>query len=269
MEEKKLHIVMMPWLDMGHLKPFMELSKRIAQQGHKISYISTPKNFSRLPKIPPNLSHLIHPIEVYLPSIEKLPQNAETTIDLPEDLKTYLKKAYDGLEPQVSDFLFAKRPDWIIMDFAPHWITKLATKYRIPCTFLSLFNSAIMTFYGAPSVLRGLNGARSRLEDYTKKSDWVPFNTSIFYRDYEARELFAGALPEESDVSDAERLARAIEHCQVVAIHSSTDLEVKWLKLLGGLYNKPIIPIGFLPPLPDSNLSISWNDHMKEWSKAR
>ncbi|KAJ3677919.1 hypothetical protein LUZ60_001722 [Juncus effusus] len=272
MEEKKLHIAMMPWLAMGHLIPFMELSKRIAQQGHTISFISTPKNFSRLPKIPPNLSHLIHPIQFPLPSIEKLPQKAEASIDLSsDDLRPYLRKAYDSLKPQVSDFLHVARPDWIIIDYAPYWVPELASEYGIPCAFLSLFTCAVMAFYGPPSVLMDMKEFRSRPEDFTKVPDWIPFNTSIFYRGYEARELFSpgGIMPDDLGVSENYRFARVIEDCQVVAIRSSTDLEVNWLNLLEDLYKKPVIPIGFFTPLPDKKLStrnyiIEWLDRQKQ-----
>ncbi|XP_027768848.1 LOW QUALITY PROTEIN: putative UDP-rhamnose:rhamnosyltransferase 1, partial [Solanum pennellii] len=54
---KKLHIVMFPWLAFGHIIPFLELSKFIARKGHKISFISTPKNIDRLPKLPSEFSN--------------------------------------------------------------------------------------------------------------------------------------------------------------------------------------------------------------------
>ncbi|KAK6775059.1 hypothetical protein RDI58_026060 [Solanum bulbocastanum] len=52
---KKMHIAVFPWLAFGHMIPYLELSKLIAQKGHKISFISTPRNIDRLPILPPNL----------------------------------------------------------------------------------------------------------------------------------------------------------------------------------------------------------------------
>ncbi|KAJ0046445.1 hypothetical protein Pint_05383 [Pistacia integerrima] len=59
-DAKQLHVAMFPWLAFGHMIPYFELAKRIAQKGHKVSFISTPRNIKRLPKIPPNLSSLMN-----------------------------------------------------------------------------------------------------------------------------------------------------------------------------------------------------------------
>jgi len=83
---KKFHIAVFPWLAFGHISPFFELSKLIAQKGHKISFISTPRNIKRLPKLPPNLQPLVNLVELSLPHIDQLPENAEATMDIPTHL---------------------------------------------------------------------------------------------------------------------------------------------------------------------------------------
>ncbi|RYR60703.1 hypothetical protein Ahy_A04g017760 isoform B [Arachis hypogaea] len=97
-ESKNLHIVMFPFLAFGHILPFYELAKLLAQKGHKISFISTPRNIKRLPKPPLNLQPFLELIELPLPQVENLPQNAESTMDIPHHMVPYLKKAFDGLE---------------------------------------------------------------------------------------------------------------------------------------------------------------------------
>ncbi|KAK6775060.1 hypothetical protein RDI58_026061 [Solanum bulbocastanum] len=62
---KKLHFAVFPWLAFGHIIPYLELSKFIAQKGHKISFISTPRNID------------------------------QATIDLPYEQVKYLKLAQD------------------------------------------------------------------------------------------------------------------------------------------------------------------------------
>ncbi|CAK9172431.1 unnamed protein product, partial [Ilex paraguariensis] len=47
--KSKLHVVMFPWLAFGHMISFLDLFKFIAQKGHKVSFISTPRNIKRLP----------------------------------------------------------------------------------------------------------------------------------------------------------------------------------------------------------------------------
>ncbi|MED6195965.1 hypothetical protein PIB30_042843 [Stylosanthes scabra] len=103
---RKLHIAMFPWLAFGHMIPFYELAKLIAQKGHKVSFISTPRNIKRLPKLPSNLQPFVEFIELPLPNVENLPQNAESTLDVPyhiahnNSIEEVAKPIYDFLTQQ-------------------------------------------------------------------------------------------------------------------------------------------------------------------------
>lgn len=266
MEKGKLHIAMVPWLAMGHLIPFMELSKRIAQQGHQVSFLSTPRNLSRLPKVPPNLSHLIHLIQLPLPPTKNLPADAEASIDLPsDDLRPYLRIAYDGLECQLSDFLQKASPDWIIIDYAPHWVPRVAAGFGIPCAFLSLFSGASLSFFGPPSALKGGTLVWKTPEDFTKVPEWIPFDSSICYHGHEARQFFKpGLVPDESGVSEAYRFGKVIEECKVVVVRSCVEYEAHWLELLCKIYQKPVIPVGIFAPLPERDIPLLWKD-ITDW----
>ncbi|QHO40008.1 Putative UDP-rhamnose:rhamnosyltransferase [Arachis hypogaea] len=109
-QPKKLHIAVFPWLAFGHIIPYFELAKLIAQKGHKVSFISTPTNIKRLPKLPSNLQPLVELIELSLPHVENLPQNAEATMDIPQHIVPYLKKAFDGLQQSLAKFLESSTP---------------------------------------------------------------------------------------------------------------------------------------------------------------
>ncbi|KAF9610469.1 hypothetical protein IFM89_022433 [Coptis chinensis] len=153
----KLHVVMLPWLAMGHIIPFLELSKCLAQKGLRISLVSTPRNIKRLPEIPQNISALINLVGLPLPSVDNLPEDAEATIDLPPNKVHYLKKAFDGLKNPFACFLEDSVPDWIIYDFSSYWLPPIATKLGVPCAFFSLFNAASVAFFGPPFKLMGNN----------------------------------------------------------------------------------------------------------------
>ncbi|XAR71129.1 Soyasaponin III rhamnosyltransferase [Bertholletia excelsa] len=107
--DEKLHVVLFPWLAFGHLIPYLGLAKLIAREGHKVSFLSTPRNIDRLSKTSPTLSPLI--------TLVKLP--------LPLKIK-YLKKAYDQLQQPITQLLHKTRPDWLIYDFAAFWIGPVA-----------------------------------------------------------------------------------------------------------------------------------------------
>ncbi|KAG8054642.1 hypothetical protein GUJ93_ZPchr0001g30435 [Zizania palustris] len=91
-----MHVAMLPWLAFGHILPFAEFAKRVARQGHRVTLFSTPRNTRRLIDVPPALAGRIRVVDISLPRDERLPENAEATIDLPsDDLRPYMRRAYD------------------------------------------------------------------------------------------------------------------------------------------------------------------------------
>ncbi|KAK4356315.1 hypothetical protein RND71_025286 [Anisodus tanguticus] len=119
---KKLHIVRFPWLAFGLIIPFLELSKFIAQKGHKISFISTPRNIDRLPNIPSEFSNSITFVKNPLPKTDGLPKDAEATMDITKGISV------DGMEQEVTIFLEKNSPVWIIQDFAQYWLAPISAK---------------------------------------------------------------------------------------------------------------------------------------------
>jgi hypothetical protein len=273
-----MHVVMLPWLAFGHILPFTELAKRIARQGHQITILSTPRNTRRIIHIPPDLAGLVRVVDVQLPRVERLPEDAEASIDLPsDDLRPYLRRAYDAaFADKLSDILQEPgpgKPDWVIIDYAAYWAPAAAARHGVPCAFLSLFGAAVVSFYGPAEGLMGRGKyARTKPEQLTVVPDYVPFPTTVAYRGFEAREFFTPVLvPDESGVSEGYRFAKCIEESQLVAIRSSAEFEPEWLQVLGGLYRKPVIPVGLFPPPPTQDIgghkaALQWLDRQTRGS---
>lgn len=242
-----LHVVVFPWLAFGHMLPFLELSKSLARRGHRISFISTPRNIQRLPKLPPQISHLITLIPLDLPQTEGLREAAEASADLPPEEVPYLKKALDGLEQPFSNFIkeASPKPDWIVQDFAQHWIPAIGAKFGIPCIFYVSVPAAVLVFYGP----RSGQLSRSTLESFTESPAWVPFPSKVSYRPHEVRKLLVHAsLPNPSGVNDMYRFNMATGGCKAIAVRSCMELEREWLCLLREIAVKPVFPVGVLPP---------------------
>ncbi|KAK4844254.1 hypothetical protein QYF36_018085 [Acer negundo] len=165
-----------------------ELAKLIAQKGHKISFISTPRNIDHLPKLPHNLSSSITFVKLNLPYVENLPENAEATYDVPVEKVPYLKIAFGGLQQPLAKFLQASSPDWIIYDFAPHWLPPIAAKLGISRVCFSIFHSLMVCFVGSLS-LAIINGDDpcTMPEDFTVPPEWIPFLSNLSYRLHEAK----------------------------------------------------------------------------------
>ncbi|KAI3707167.1 hypothetical protein L6452_25440 [Arctium lappa] len=264
--EKCLHIVMFPWLAMGHLIPFLHLSKILAEKGHKISYISTPRNLSRLPKIPPKLSHIISLISLPFPKVESLPELAESSMDIPHQKAQFLKIAFDLLESPLLTFLETTTPrvDWIIFDYASHWVPSVASKFGVSTAYFSLFTAATQAFLGPPSLLDG-KITRSTAEDFCRVPEWVPFESDIVYRLHEVIKYTEGAIGNESGVSDTVRFLASVDGCDLVLFRTSFEFEPEWFNLVCELYRKPVIPIGFLPPKNDDFDDYENWDSVKKW----
>ncbi|GFY94095.1 UDP-Glycosyltransferase superfamily protein [Actinidia rufa] len=185
--EEKLHIVMFPWLAFGHMIPFLELSRLIAQKGHKISFVSTPKNIDRLPKLPPNLSPLVKFVKIPLPHTENLPEAAEATIDVTYDEAKYLKFAYDGLQ-------------------------KTHLSLKIPCAYFNILNAAFIGFLGPVPIMMGGEDYRTKPEDFTVPPKWVPFESTVAFRIFEILRIFGDSVVgDDENVSDLYRIGATIK----------------------------------------------------------
>nr|UAJ75043.1 glucosyltransferase [Crocus sativus] len=261
---KKLHIVMLPWPAFGHLLPFLELSKRLAGKGHRISFISTPKNLQRLP---PQLSPLINFVAFPSPSIENLPSGAEATIDLPHaNLLPYLFEAFDASEENLCKLLDdPSHPpvDWLVYDFAAYWAPRVAAKFNLPCAFFSIFTVAELGFSGSPKDLAGKGDRVMSQEALTVVPKWVPFPSTVAYRLHEARKVFEPLfMPDPSRVSLGHRFSASIEGCDFVAVRSCTEFDADWLQVIEKLYAKPVVTVGLLPP-EEVQSDMSWESAFK------
>ncbi|EEF35043.1 UDP-glucosyltransferase, putative [Ricinus communis] len=265
----KLHVAVFPWLAMGHLIPFLRFSNLLAQKGHLVSFISTPGNLHRLPKIPPQLSSHISLISLPLPSVPGLPSNAETTTDVPYTKQQLLKKAFDLLESPLATFLETKKPDWVIYDYASHWLPSIASKVGISSAFFSLFTAATLSFIGPPSLTMNGGDLRLTAEDFTIVPRWVPFESNIKYCIHEVTKYIEKTEEDETGPNDTVRFAFASGGADVVIIRSSPEFEPEWFDLYSKMSEKPIIPLGFLPPLEveeeDDDIDVKgWADII-EW----
>ncbi|KAK4403958.1 UDP-glycosyltransferase 91C1 [Sesamum angolense] len=272
MEEqgKVLHIVMFPWLAIGHLRPFLRLSICLARKGHRISFVSTPRNLQRAVKVPQDVSHLINVVAFPLPEVEHLPPHAESSMDVPHVKQQLLKVAFDLLRPSVRDFLDNSRPkpDWIVYDYASHWLPQLAEEMGISRAFFSLFTAAFMAFLGPPSALMDQKYSRSTAADFTVVPEWIPFPSDMAFRLHEMSknmEKDADGNEYDSGTSDSIRFGLSIDGSEIVIFRSCVEFEPEWFDLVRQLYQKPVIPVGILP-VEDKDEE---DDSNKEWPKIK
>ncbi|KAK7260582.1 hypothetical protein RIF29_26744 [Crotalaria pallida] len=213
--EEKLHIIMFPWLAFGHMIPYLELAKLIAQKGHHISFVSTPRNIQRLPKLPPNIASLIKYVSLPLPKVPNLPENAEATIDIPYEVVQRLKEAYDALQEPFTHFLQSSNADCVFHDFVPFWASPIASKLGIRSVFFSIFTTPTLGFLGSPKLLMGGDPMRKELENFTVPPPWLLFPSTVAFRYFEIMRISDSVRDDNHSggFTDLYRIGASVQNC--------------------------------------------------------
>ncbi|KAK8960577.1 UDP-glycosyltransferase 91C1 [Platanthera guangdongensis] len=268
----KLHLVMLPWLAMGHLLPFFQLSKRLALKGLHISFFSTAGNIRRLPPLPPPLTPHITFVPCSLSLIQGLPSHIENTVDLnSEAQRPLLDQAYASFRHHLAAFLddpLRPKPDWIIYDvIATSWAPSVAARFNISCAFFSLFNAAMIAFFSN-------RPAFTSPEDLTIVPDHIPFPTTVAFRLFEARQMFAmlsNSRPDRPASSTNSDNPQTVRSSQLMLIRTCREFEPKWLDLVVEMFagRMPVIPVGFLPPTVDDEVGSETWARIGEWLDRR
>ncbi|KAK2977993.1 hypothetical protein RJ640_023531 [Escallonia rubra] len=169
-------------------------------------------------------------------------------MDIPFQKSQFLKIAFDSLESQLTQFLQTAdpKPDWIIFDYASHWLPPLADKLGISSAFFSLLNAATMAFLGPPEVLLTSQDNRKTTDDFTVVPEWVPFESNVAFRVHEVVKFVEGS--NESGTSDLVRFGAAIDGSDLILMRTCVEFEPEWFELLRELYRKPVVSVGVLPP---------------------
>jgi len=236
---KPLHVVMLPWLAMGHILPYFELAKILAQNGHTVTLISSPKNIDRIPKTPKTIQPFINFVKSPLPYIEQL-QGGESTQDTPSNMICFLKSAYDGLQEDVTEILKTSKPDWVLCDCTADWLPSIAKSLNIPCAHYSVVPAWNICFFNPPKDQINI--------DMYSPPKWVPFQTTIHFKPYEIKLIMSHVKNDSGRKLTRSDTAKLYSSCDLFFIRSSRELEGEWLDYLSDQYKVPVVPVGLLPP---------------------
>ncbi|XP_057831589.2 putative UDP-rhamnose:rhamnosyltransferase 1 [Cryptomeria japonica] len=250
--KKQLHVLMFPWLAQGHIGPFVELSKRLANHGLKVTFLSTPRNTAKIRPLLLDKIWKIDLVELPLPSVEGLPAGAESTADVPNEMEGVLKTALDGLEKPFEELLQWLLPDYVVHDFSQYWAATVAAKFGIPAIFFLIFNAATSSYLLHPS--------RDKEDETTVKDLTVPPpdypSTQILWRPFEARYVVGVFKESNGQISVMQRFFKSVHGCSFIIIRSCLEMEDKFIQYLERAIGKAVVPVGPLPPdLPQKNLS--------------
>ena len=241
---KPLHVVMLPWLAMGHILPFFELAKILAQKGHFVTFVNSPKNIDHMPKTPKSLEPFIELVRLPLPRIEGLPEGAESTMDISSNTTRYLKMAHEGLQDDVTKILKnSSKPDWVFYDITSGWVAPIAKSLNIQCAFYQITPAWSICFFDPPK-----DKVKSNLtaEDICGPPNWLPFKTTIHLKPYEIIRAFSALKDESGKMPDFD-YNQLNSGCDILLLRTSRELEGEWLDYVS-YKNVPVVPVGLLPP---------------------
>ncbi|KAM5588095.1 cyanidin 3-O-galactoside 2''-O-xylosyltransferase FGGT1-like [Rosa sericea] len=247
MSDQTLHIAMYPWFAMGHLTPFLHISNKLAERGHKISLFLPLKTQSKLQHY--NLHpHLITFIPINVPHVDGLPPGTETTADIPLSLGSLLATAMDLTRPQIEQSLLKLKPDFVFFDFS----------YWLPALLRELGNNIKSVCYWVVNPAAMWYGVRSLGLPRKNQSDEADRSFSL--RTHEARAFEAMMNMEYGrEVTFSKRLLTTLSDCDAICFQTCREFAGPFCNYIELQMNKPVILAGpVMPDPPSSQLEEKW-----------
>ncbi|KAG5557056.1 hypothetical protein RHGRI_007343 [Rhododendron griersonianum] len=226
----KMRVLMQPWLAHGHISPYLELAKKLANRNFTIYFCSTPVNLTSIRKrITQEQSLSIKLVQLHLPSSPDLPPHHHTTNALPPHLMPALKSAFDNSVPEFSAIVKTLNPDLVIYDYNQPWVPTIAAELHIPAVEFLTPGAAMCSL---------------SLHRYNKPGVEFPFPEIQLKGFFQTR--FRRAV--EETFREGNRMQgplTALENSfKIILFNTCRELEGKYVDYLSILTGKKIFPVG-------------------------
>ncbi|KAM3700420.1 hypothetical protein ACJW31_05G096600 [Castanea mollissima] len=248
MSDRTFHIMMYPWFATGHLTPFLHISNKLAERGHRVSFLLPTKIQAKLE--PFNLhKNLISFIPIIVPHrvpyVDGLPPGSETTSDVPFPLHSLIMTAIDLTAPSIQSFLRDLKPHFVFHDFT-HWLPPLARR-------------------------QGINPERKINEKPLTKADFkAPPPSSIKLFPHEVQQVTSATLKQFGrDISFIECLMISFSDSDAITFKSCKEMEGPYCDYVERQFKKPVIlarPVVVVPEPPivaSEEKWVKWLDRFK------
>ncbi|XVF78672.1 hypothetical protein PTKIN_Ptkin14bG0154300 [Pterospermum kingtungense] len=236
----KLHIAMFPWSAYGHFIPYLHLSNKLAEKGHKVSFLLPKEVQPKLELISqyPNLIRFF-PLVV---SHDGLPQGAVTTAGLPLRLQNYLAIALDQTRDQVESILRINKPDIVFYDFG-YWIPDLARQIGIKSVCYMVVSSMSLG-----QISRKISKEMS-VEELIDVPPGYP-SSKVRAKPEEVSVLFFKTEDFGIGLSFQDRITTSMKESDAVAFRTCREIEGPFCDFVAQRYGKSVLLSG--PCLPET-----------------
>ncbi|KAG5574895.1 hypothetical protein H5410_055029 [Solanum commersonii] len=243
-----LKVLMFPFLAYGHISPYLNVAKKLADRGFLIYFISTPINLkSTINKIPEKYADSIQLIELHLLELPELPPHYHTTNGLPPNLNHILQKALKMSKPNFSKILENLKPDLVIYDVLQQWAKRVANEHNIPAVKLITSGASVFSYFF--NILR-------------KPEVEFPF-PAIYLRKIEQVRLseMVAKSNKSKEPDDGDLLVDG--NMQIMLMSTSTTIEAKYIDYCLELSNWKVVPVG--PPVQDPITNDADDKELIDW----
>nr|XP_023874128.1 UDP-glycosyltransferase 79B7-like [Quercus suber]POE83836.1 udp-glycosyltransferase 79b30 [Quercus suber] len=135
----KLHVAMFPWFAFGHFTPYLHLSNKLAESGHRVSFL-LPKGAQAKVEHLNQYPNLIHFYPILVPHVNGLHPGAVIASDVPLPLHALLSIAFYKTQHQVETILTSLQPHFIFFDFSL-WMPALAHQIGTKAIYYVVVNA--------------------------------------------------------------------------------------------------------------------------------
>ncbi|XP_047333004.1 beta-D-glucosyl crocetin beta-1,6-glucosyltransferase-like [Impatiens glandulifera] len=243
---------MLPWLAYGHVSPYLELAKRLADRNFQIYLCSTPINLSSIKKrVTQKYSQSIKLIEFHIPSQPDLPDPSfHTTNGLPLHLNSVLKRAMEMASPSVTETIKTLKPDILIYDFEHQQALIEAASLGVPIVQFFIMSASILCNYFKavlkPDVKIPLSSTNLRATNYWQRK---------------RQEMLRQYTNDQGQSRDSVQPTR--KATDTVLVKTFVELEGKYIEYGPKLFGIKIVPTGPLVQKPEEDGED--NKEVMEW----
>ncbi|KAL1206585.1 UDP-glycosyltransferase 79B7 [Cardamine amara subsp. amara] len=239
----KFHAFMFPWFAFGHMTPYLHLANKLAEKGHRVTFLLPKKAQKQLEHH--NLfpeSIVFHPLTI--PLVNGLPADAETASDIPISLDKFLSEAMDLTRDQVEAAVRALKPDLIFFDFA-HWVPEMAKDFMIKSVSYIIVSATTIAHTHVPGGELGVPppGYPSSKVLFRINDAHVLASLSIYYK-----RIY-------------HQITTGLMNCDVISIRTCEEVEGKFCDFIARQYQRKVLLTG--PMLPELDKSKPLEEH---WS---
>ncbi|GMY19379.1 anthocyanidin 3-O-glucoside 2'''-O-xylosyltransferase-like [Fagus crenata] len=260
-DSTKLYVTMFPWVGFGHFIPYLYLSNKLAERGHRVSFLLPKGAQAKLHKLN-HYPDLIHFYPLLIPHVDGLPPGAETASDVPYSLLGYLMMAFDQTQDQVKTILTSLKPDFVFFDLS-HWMPALAHLLGSKAIYYSIISGVSLA-----SICKKVTKDMTNEELLQPPPGYPCLSELLINKEFEIAQLKGIVEDMGTGMSLYLRTITGMTESDAMAFRTYNELEGPYCDYIRQHYAKPVLLTGpVMPQTLETKLDERWANWLSNSSK--